>query len=109
MIEKGEHLKGEGLQSIINIRASLNLGLSEVLKAAFPDTIPVVRPQITSSEIPPRSKEWMAGFVTGEGCFFIKLTKGRNKAGVGISLSFQVSQYIRARSRSIIKKFCSLF
>jgi hypothetical protein len=51
----------------------------------------------------------MAGFVTGEGCFFIKLTKGRNKAGVGISLSFQVSQYIRARSRSIIKKFCSLF
>ena len=39
---KGEHLKKEGLQSIINIRASLNLGLSEVLKAAFPNTIPVV-------------------------------------------------------------------
>jgi hypothetical protein len=37
----------------------------------------------------------MAGFITGEGCFFIKITKGRNKAGVGVSLGFQVSQHIR--------------
>lgn len=33
LIEKGEHLKVEGLQSIINIRASLNLGLSLFLEA----------------------------------------------------------------------------
>jgi lipid A disaccharide synthetase len=32
---QGKHLKEEGLQSIINIRASLNLGLSEVLKQLF--------------------------------------------------------------------------
>jgi hypothetical protein len=38
LIIKGEHLKEVGLQSIINIRASLNLGLSEVLKTAFPNT-----------------------------------------------------------------------
>jgi hypothetical protein len=24
----------------------------------------------------------MAGFVTGEGCFFVKINKDRNKAGV---------------------------
>jgi hypothetical protein len=51
----------------------------------------------------------MAGFITGEGCFFIKITKGRNKAGVGVSLGFQVSQHIRVLRRSIIKKFCNLF
>jgi hypothetical protein len=51
LIEQGEHLKVEGIQSIINVRASLNLGLSEILKAAFPNTIPVVRPYISSSEI----------------------------------------------------------
>jgi hypothetical protein len=62
LIEQEEHLKEEGLQLIINIRASLNLGLSEALKAAFPDTIPVVRPYISSSEIP--HSEWMAGFTT---------------------------------------------
>ena len=44
--------KKEGLQEIVNIRASLNLGLSDVLKAAFPYTIPVLRPIVTNQEIP---------------------------------------------------------
>ena len=46
------HLREEGLQAIVNIRASLNLGLSEVLKVAFPDTIAVDRPRILSQVIP---------------------------------------------------------
>jgi LAGLIDADG DNA endonuclease family protein len=41
----------------------------------------------------------MAGFITGEGCFFIKVNKNRNKAGVGVQLVFQVSQHIRAFAR----------
>ena len=105
LIEQEEHLKEEGLQLIINIRASLNLGLSEALKTAFPDTIPVIRPYITSLEIP--HPEWMAGFTTGEGCFFIKTTKGRNKAGVGISLIFQISQHIR--DKELLKSFVTYF
>lgn len=47
-----EHLKENGLQEIVNIRASLNLGLSDVLKAAFPNTIPILRPIVTKQEIP---------------------------------------------------------
>lgn len=43
LMVRGEHLKEEGLKTIVNIRASLNLGLSEVLKAAFPKTMPVPR------------------------------------------------------------------
>ena len=46
-----EHLTEDGLQALLNLRASLNLGLSEVLKA-FPQTIPVVRPIISKQEIP---------------------------------------------------------
>ncbi|EKM73554.1 hypothetical protein AGABI1DRAFT_103557 [Agaricus bisporus var. burnettii JB137-S8] len=85
LIEQGEHLTVYGLQAIINIRASLNLGLSEVLKAAFPYTIPFTRPHNTiRAEI--QHSEWMAGFITGE---------GRNKAGVGVQLVFQVSQHVR--------------
>lgn len=34
-----EHLQLEGLQRILNLRASMNLGLSSELKAAFPDTV----------------------------------------------------------------------
>jgi len=70
LMEQGEHLKLEGLQAIINIRALLNLGLSEVLKAAFPKTILVIRPLVSKAEI--IQPEWMAGFITGDGCFFIK-------------------------------------
>jgi hypothetical protein len=49
----------------------------------------------------------MAGFVTGEGCFFIKLTKGRNKAGVGVQLVFQVSQH--QRDEELLRSFVTYF
>jgi hypothetical protein len=45
-IIEGEHLSAKGLQEIVNIRASINLGLSPALKTNFPDTIPVIRPNI---------------------------------------------------------------
>lgn len=41
-----EHLKLKGLQYIVNIRASLNLGLTDSLRVAFPETIPVPRPLV---------------------------------------------------------------
>jgi hypothetical protein len=49
----------------------------------------------------------MAGFITGEGCFFIKVNKSRNKAGVGVQLVFQVSQHIR--DQELLKSFVSYF
>jgi hypothetical protein len=52
MMKKGDHLNKEGLQSIVDIRATLNLGLSEALQTAFPKTIPVIRFLISKQEIP---------------------------------------------------------
>lgn len=49
----------------------------------------------------------MAGFVTGEGCFFIKKYEGRNKVGVGFQLVFQVSQHIR--DQVLMKSFVNFF
>jgi hypothetical protein len=43
MINK-EHLTIEGIQKIVNLRASINLGSSDSLKEAFPNTVPVERP-----------------------------------------------------------------
>jgi hypothetical protein len=51
-MQRNEHLTTEGFQSILNIRSSLNLGLSEVLKTAFPKTIPVPRPEVEKLDIP---------------------------------------------------------
>ena len=56
-MSRGEHLQKEGLQTIVNIRASLNLGLSQVLKEAFPDTIPVTRAINSSQVIPHRAAQ----------------------------------------------------
>jgi hypothetical protein len=52
MLNRKEHLTPGGLQEIVNLRALLNIGLSDGLKAAFPDTIPVTRPTVEFSGIP---------------------------------------------------------
>ena len=47
-----KHLTFDGLQEILNIRASINLGLPEVLKTEFPKTIPEPRPLVKNQRIP---------------------------------------------------------
>lgn len=73
MMNQGEHLTKEGLDKIVTIRASLNKGLTEVLKAAFTNILPAPRFQVVNPKIP--GAEWIAGFVSGEGCFFVQLRK----------------------------------
>ncbi len=46
-----EHLTIEGLIKILALKASLNLGLSENLKVAFPNVIPVKRPLVEDQMI----------------------------------------------------------
>lgn len=46
IVKNKEHLNEQGLQKIIDHRASINLGLSEDLKKAFPLTRPVPKPII---------------------------------------------------------------
>jgi protein-arginine kinase len=51
IINNKDHLSIEGLQKIVNLKASLNKGLSEELKRAFPNTIPTERPEIFDQKI----------------------------------------------------------
>jgi hypothetical protein len=46
MMQRGEHLTAEGLQKIINIRASLNKGLTPLLAEAFPNSVVLSRPPL---------------------------------------------------------------
>lgn len=70
LINKKEHLTQEGLRSIIAIKASMNLGLSDELKVAFPDVNPEPRPLINQERI--QDSNWLVGFINGEGCFFYR-------------------------------------
>jgi hypothetical protein len=51
MILSGEHLTKNGLAKIINIKASMNNGLSSTLKAQFPDFCPTDRPLVENAKI----------------------------------------------------------
>lgn len=42
-MQRKEHLTQEGLKKIVALKASLNLGLSDKLKEAFPNLVPSPR------------------------------------------------------------------
>lgn len=104
-IVKGEHLSAKGLQEIVNIKASLNLGLSDSFKTIFPNTLPVTRPLIENITI--AHPEWMAGFVSGEGCFLVEMSKYGGDKLEGVSLTFKVSQLLR--DELLLRSFISFF
>ena len=66
-IKRKEHLAEYGLRKIVAIKAAMNRGLSDVLKKAFPDVVPVVRPLVLYQKI--LDTNWLAGLTSGEGCF----------------------------------------
>lgn len=84
------------------IKASLNNGLSEELKASFPDTIGVPRPEVVDQEI--KDPHWLAGFASGDGCFMICVFKDNTKTGFTVSLKFQITQH--SRDIQLIKSLC---
>ena len=103
LINHKKHLTQEGLQQIVNIRASINNGTS--LKEAFPDTIPVQRSLITDQEI--QDPNWLVGFTSGEGCFRIGFYKSKTRLGETVKLAFGLTQHIRDRAllKSLVKYF----
>lgn len=67
VMENKEHLKIEGIKRLVGIKAKLNWGLTDELKEAFPENISEER-SLINKNIP--NSEWLAGFTSGEGCFF---------------------------------------
>src|SRR5690606_31106558 len=104
MVNK-EHLTYEGLLKILSIKASMNKGLSEKLKKAFPDIKPVPRLNFENKEA--ISPNWLAGFTTGEGCFLIDIYNAKTNVGKGVTLRFSLAQHIRDEKlmKSLVEYF----
>jgi len=94
LMNKGKHLNEDGLFQIINLKASLNNGLPDRLKISFPKYTKLDKPKVN---IPNTiDYNWVAGFFTGEGCFFINISKSKNrKLGYTIFLQIIVGQHSR--------------
>lgn len=88
-----EHLTLGGLAKIVSIKASINLGLVHDLNIAFPNIIPCVRPLVKSIKI--RDPNWLSGFVSAEGNFFINVINSTTKVGKQVILMFSLSQHSR--------------
>jgi cytochrome c oxidase subunit 3 len=91
IINKKEHLNYSGLKKLINIRASMNKGLTSLLIKNFSDFLPVGRPIVNSIIEDPM---WLTGFVDAEGVFYVKITEKKNSKP-RVSLVFSISQHIR--------------
>jgi len=82
------------ISKLVSIKGALNWGLPDVLKKAFPDIAPVLRPEV---EIPKlMSPQSLAGFIEGEGCFYILVSKSKlYKTGASVQLQFTTTQHSR--------------
>jgi len=67
--------------------------LSDELKSAFPDILPVPRPLVLDQVI--KNPHWLAGFTSGEGCFRISMFKSKTKLGEAVQLEFSIGQHSR--------------
>lgn len=105
ILSRKEHLTNEGLVQIVNIRASMNNGLSDSQQAAFPNTIPILRPLVTGNTQKIKDPYWLSGFVSGDGCFSISIYKSSQKSGSQVTLDFRVTQHIR--DIELLKNFMS--
>lgn len=105
IVKNKEHLTDPGLKKILAIKASLNLGFSDELKASFPDIIPAKR-SITNI-MTDQDPYWFPGFTSAEGCFLIQIYKSNSKLGVTVKLIYQLVQH--SRDEQLVRSFIEYF
>lgn len=88
------------------IRASINRGLPSQLQSAFSDVVPVLRPSQIDYKI--KDPQWLAGFTSGEGSFFIRIIASTTSSlGFIVKLVFKFGQH--SREEILIKSFIDYF
>ena len=105
LMKNKEHLTKEGLLKVVSIKASLNKGLSEKLKKSYPEILPVLKPEIKEYEN--INKNWIAGFVDGEGSFIVSIVKSKTKIGFAVRLAFSIVQNNPLRARERVLGCCA--
>jgi len=138
MMKRREHLTASGLQKIINIRATINRGLTPVLKEAFPNSVAVPRPQLLNLHSIPSGKgeatpdtqdknttaleacrvenqstlalhpSWVAGFTSGDGTFIVSI-RAPKTLKVGARVSIIFAITQHIRDELLLKSLVNFF
>ena len=93
IIKQREHLTENGLLNLIGLKSSLNWGLSDSLKKAFPNVTTVNRPLYKFNGIP--DPFWVTGFTNGDGSFHLNIKKSDSYLSHRVSLRFSINLNIR--------------
>jgi len=84
-----EHLTLEGLEKLISIKGAINNGLPDKLRQAFPNVIPMVRPNYLPSKNS-LNPQWVSGFTEGDGSFYVSIKNtGQISAVFSIGLNIR--------------------
>lgn len=96
IMHKKEHLDLKGFTKILNIKASLNKDNGNKWIVNFPKIIRIKRPLVVlPSNI---NYFWLAGFFSGDGCFYIKTWKNKeSKTVYRVGLQVFVTQHIKEK------------
>lgn len=92
LVNNKAHLTSEGLEKIINIKASMNLGLSDILISEFSGYVPVETPVISNENII-LNPYWISGFLSPGGNFDVSIPSTKSKLGYRVQLIFRISQH----------------
>lgn len=95
MLYDRKHNNEEGLNKILSYKASMGKGLSKTLLSIFPGIEPSVRNLVLPTK--DFNPFWVAGFVDGEGCFYVKTSKIKQGLGIAykVNVYFSISQHKR--------------
>nr|ATI20529.1 hypothetical protein [Juglanconis juglandina] len=96
IIKKKEHLTEDGFKRILELRVSLNKGLSPELKESFPYINSVARPVYKFNGIP--NPNWITGFATGDSSFSLSIEKSTSKVGLSSTYAHHI-YYISRTSK----------
>ena len=78
----------EGFNQTMNIKASMNKGLSQNIKHKFINIVFINRPFKVADKI--LDPQWITGFVNGKSTFDVKLYTLNTKTGHAIQLRFRI-------------------
>jgi len=103
LVKNKEHLTKQGLLKLVSLKALMGKGLTNELKAAFPDILPANELGISDLTLSLAKAPdliidpcWLAGFISAEGCFIIGIYKSTSvKIGYQVQLKFVLTQHLR--------------
>lgn len=105
LINAKKHFNTDNLKEFVSIMALINKGLTDDKLFRF-NVIPVVKPVIEASKT--FNPHWIAGFVSGDGCFMIKIRKTHNTITKHqVILAFKITQH--SRDKLLMENLISYF